>query len=421
MMDMDPPEEGEPVPRVVLLSGRPVALSTPPGPQESVGALRRRVAAAMGLDVERVLLVAGSRVLQNNGLVADGLRAAQCGDVLALVTEAIMDTDDPQHVAEYASEIFRGYQKRDCAGTLAAMAPSALSASPSAASTRSSALSGLRALSSSSAASSPAPSAAPTTSAVGGSPTPSGDTMDTTPPSAGREGGRREAAVDRVGRGVLADWLVEEGQKYNLRAETIFLMVAIVDAFLQRRNIAERDLRLVGVAGMLIAAKFEEIYPPEIRDLVYITNSQYEVEDIKKMEVLILGVLQFGVAGQTMAHFMERFRRANPCSEVQGRVVQYILELALVDNIAVQQPPYRLAAAAVLLSNRLAGQLPAWPASMENYTGQSEAELADCATELQALLSDARHGAFQRARNNLSKDPPLWEMVQAIEDALSTA
>jgi len=412
MMDMDPPEEGEPVPRVVLLSGRPVALSTPPGPQESVGALRRRVAAAMGLDVERVLLVAGSRVLQNNGLVADGLRAAQCGDVLALVTEAIMDTDDPQHVAEYASEIFRGYQKRDCAGTLAAMAPSALSASPSAASMRSSALSGLRALSSSSAASSPAPSAAPTTSAVGGSPTPSGDTMDTTPPS---------AAVDRVGRGVLADWLVEEGQKYNLRAETIFLMVAIVDAFLQRRNIAERDLRLVGVAGMLIAAKFEEIYPPEIRDLVYITNSQYEVEDIKKMEVLILGVLQFGVAGQTMAHFMERFRRANQCSEVQGRVVQYILELVLVDNIAVQQPPYRLAAAAVLLSNRLAGQLPAWPASMENYTGQSEAELADCATELQALLSDARHGAFQRARNNLSKDPLLWEMVQAIEEVLSTA
>lgn len=417
MMDMDPPEEGEPVPRVVLLSGRPVALSAPPGPQESVGALRRRVAAAMGLDVERVLLVAGSRVLQNNGLVADGLRAAQCGDVMALVTEAIMDTDDPQHVAEYASEIFRGYQKRDCAGTLAAMAPLALSASPSAASTRSSALSGLRALSSSSAASSPAPSAAPTTTAVGGSPTPSGDTMDTTPPSAPREGGRREAAVDRVGRGVLADWLVQEGQKYNLRVETIFLMVAIVDAFLQRRNIAEHDLRLVGVAGMLIAAKFEV----DVFKLFVSMHQALMRKDIKKMEVLILGVLQFGVAGQTMAHFMERFRRANQCSEVQGRVVQYILELALVDNIAVQQPPYRLAAAAVLLSNRLAGQLPAWPASMENYTGQSEAELADCATELQALLSDARHGAFQRARNNLSKDPPLWEMVQAIEEALSTA
>lgn len=36
----------------------------------------------------------------------------------------------------------------------------------------------------------------------------------------------------------------------------------------------KRDkLQLVGVTAMLIASKFEEIYAPEVRDFVYITDN----------------------------------------------------------------------------------------------------------------------------------------------------
>ena len=37
-------------------------------------------------------------------------------------------------------------------------------------------------------------------------------------------------------------------------------------------QVARNKLQLVGVSAMLIAAKFEEIYAPEVKDFVYITD-----------------------------------------------------------------------------------------------------------------------------------------------------
>lgn len=39
---------------------------------------------------------------------------------------------------------------------------------------------------------------------------------------------------------------------------------------------------------MLIAAKYEEIYPPFIRDFIYITDKAYTKEQILQQETLIL-------------------------------------------------------------------------------------------------------------------------------------
>lgn len=42
-------------------------------------------------------------------------------------------------------------------------------------------------------------------------------------------------------------------------------------------------LQLVGVAALLMASKYEEIYPPELRDLVYITDRAYNKQEILEM------------------------------------------------------------------------------------------------------------------------------------------
>lgn len=39
---------------------------------------------------------------------------------------------------------------------------------------------------------------------------------------------------------------------------------------------------------MLIASKYEEIYAPEVRDFVYITDKAYTKEEILNMETEIL-------------------------------------------------------------------------------------------------------------------------------------
>ena len=52
-------------------------------------------------------------------------------------------------------------------------------------------------------------------------------------------------------------------------------------------------LQLVGVAAMLIASKYEEIYAPECRDFVYISDKAYTREQILSTEGNMLAKLNF--------------------------------------------------------------------------------------------------------------------------------
>jgi cyclin B len=46
---------------------------------------------------------------------------------------------------------------------------------------------------------------------------------------------------------------------------------------------------------MLIACKYEEIYPPIVKDFVFITDSAYNKEEILSMERKMLTVLDFDI------------------------------------------------------------------------------------------------------------------------------
>ena len=68
-------------------------------------------------------------------------------------------------------------------------------------------------------------------------------------------------------RAVLIDWLIGVHLQFHLLQETLYTTVAILDRYLQHdvKKISRSKLQLVGVASMLIAAKYEEIYAPEVR------------------------------------------------------------------------------------------------------------------------------------------------------------
>ncbi len=44
---------------------------------------------------------------------------------------------------------------------------------------------------------------------------------------------------------------------------------------------------------MLITTKYEEIYPPTVKDFVYITDNAYSREEVLEMEQEILQTLDF--------------------------------------------------------------------------------------------------------------------------------
>ena len=95
-----------------------------------------------------------------------------------------------------------------------------------------------------------------------------------------------QALINKGMRAILVDWLVEVAEEYNLVPETLFLTVNYIDRFLSSNAIVDPSkLQLVGVACMLIASKLEEIYPPEISEFVYITNSTYTGDEVRHSKV----------------------------------------------------------------------------------------------------------------------------------------
>ena len=83
-------------------------------------------------------------------------------------------------------------------------------------------------------------------------------------------------------RAILVDWLVDVHDKFKLRLETLFLTVNLIDRFLERKLVTRQKLQLVGITAFLIASKYDEIYPPEVHELVYITDNSYTHAEVRR-------------------------------------------------------------------------------------------------------------------------------------------
>lgn len=61
---------------------------------------------------------------------------------------------------------------------------------------------------------------------------------------------------------------------------------------------------------MLIASKYEEIWAPEVKDFVYISDEAYTREQILNMEKVMLNTLSFNLTVPTPFNFLARFLKA---------------------------------------------------------------------------------------------------------------
>lgn len=78
--------------------------------------------------------------------------------------------------------------------------------------------------------------------------------------------------------------------------------------------VPKSELQLVGVTAMLIASKYEEMYAPEVKDFVYITDNTYSSEQIRAMESKMLHVLGYMVGNPLPLHFLRRNSKAGEVS-----------------------------------------------------------------------------------------------------------
>ena len=65
----------------------------------------------------------------------------------------------------------------------------------------------------------------------------------------------------------------------------------------------------MGITAYLIASKYEEIYFPEIHQLLSFADYVFSDEDVKKMELKIVNTLKYDLTVPTTNKFLGRFLR----------------------------------------------------------------------------------------------------------------
>jgi len=189
-------------------------------------------------------------------------------------------------------------------------------------------------------------------------------------------------------RSILVNWLIEVHEKFRLRSSTLYLTVSIVDRFLSACQVTRSKLQLVGCVAMLLASKFEEIYPPEVQDFVYIADSAYTRDEILQMESNVIRALGWEMSVVTPHSFANRFLQLAGATEWEQIYTYFLLELALVEYRMLKYKPSELAAAAVHLTLKLSPQRAnqtaeqRWGEYHEIHTKYSRAMLKDCMREL---------------------------------------
>jgi hypothetical protein len=154
-------------------------------------------------------------------------------------------------------------------------------------------------------------------------------------------------------RAILVDWIIEVHLKFKLLPETLFITINLIDRYLSIVSIKRNSLQLVGVTAMFIASKYEEVYAPEVRDFVYITDNAYSKTEIFEMEHSMLATLNFNVASCTPYRFLERFHKVASESPRLWNLARYLIELPLIEQRMLKYTPSNIAASAVYLGLKI--------------------------------------------------------------------
>ncbi|KAK6247801.1 hypothetical protein QUC31_019366 [Theobroma cacao] len=174
-------------------------------------------------------------------------------------------------------------------------------------------------------------------------------------------------------RKILVDWLIQVHNSFQLMPESLYLTINILDRYLSKKVVSRYELQLVGLGAMLIACKYEELWPPRVKDLVCISDNAYVEEQVLAMEKAILGTLEWYLTVPTAYVFLVRYIKASVSPDMEMEyMVFFLAELGIVYyNTVVLYPPSMIAAGAVYAARCTLNRSPFWSETLKHHTGYS--------------------------------------------------
>ena len=181
-------------------------------------------------------------------------------------------------------------------------------------------------------------------------------------------------------RAILIDWLIDVHLKYKMVPQTMYISINLIDRYLSKNETSRVKLQLVGVASMFISSKYEEIYPPELKDFVYITDKAYVKSDVLDMEYKMLSSLNFDITFPTQWSFLEIFRKKLKIDQKTFNLAWFLMELSLINYKMLKFKYSQIAASAIMIAIKTLNYFD--EVEFEKSTGYNKNELQECVKEI---------------------------------------
>jgi len=196
-------------------------------------------------------------------------------------------------------------------------------------------------------------------------------------------------------RAVLVNWLLSVHSKTKLKPQTFFITVQLLDNYCTRKPVDRKDFQKLGITCLFIAAKFEEIFPPKLSEIVKLCDGLYSAQEIVLMEAEILSTADFVISSNTVFALMEiiAYKARVPSHIV--KICTALLLSSLFDLRTAEFGLERLARSCLFLTTKMVQRHSASNPSFEglrDYEMDMESEHRGGREE--ALLNEIMAGEF---------------------------
>jgi len=233
-----------------------------------------------------------------------------------------------------------------------------------------------------------------------------------------REYMSRQKDINSKMRGILVDWLVDVNLKFKLLPQTLFMTVNIIDRYLAAREIPRTHLQLVGSAALMIAAKFEEVYPPLLKDYVAVCDYAYGKSEILSMECKILHALNFDICQTSSYSYLKLFNSRFRLEDRLFIFARYLLENSLMDMGSLNYANGLLAAGAIFLVNKIFKR-GGWDDALLDITGFKEEEVKLAARDLYVFVQKTESRDLSAIKRKFADESYFEVSKYKIEKAQS--
>ena len=137
--------------------------------------------------------------------------------------------------------------------------------------------------------------------------------------------------INEIMRAILIDWIIDVHLRFNLRQDTLFMTIWLIDTYLSFAFIQRDKLQLLGITCLLISGKSHEIYYPQHNKLLEMTDNAYIKEEMLTMENEILKKLNFFIVCPNPIDFYNILSKMFNFEKKQYYLGNYFIEAALVN------------------------------------------------------------------------------------------